>query len=1105
VIPAKRVLSRPRLRRALLAFALLVFSAAYLPAAAGAATPAPAWAISTFSSPTNFTPGSNSGTDVYVIQVTNVGSAPTNGSPVTITDILPPGLTLNPGPAAFGFAFEAYDGNIIYPPCDPGPPARCVISGVVFHPDEQVVMEVPVNVAPGAPSTVTNQVSVSGGGATGVSRTSQTPVNSEPVPFRIADFASSLRAVDGTPETRAGSHPYRLRVEAQFSSSYNSDQEATPPAENTRDIFADLPAGLVLNPHATTVRCTESQFETHTCPDGAAIGIVHTRISELGAVKAGLSEPLFNLVPPPGAPAAFGFDPAGFGIFVHLLGRVRSDGDYGLSSDTADIPQYGQISGVSVELWGNPSDPSHDFRRGECGYPSGAGHSCPTSFNDVPLITMPSACSEPLEFGFHADSWQHYGDFVSATYKTQDPAGNPVGVTGCDKLSFSPAIESTPSTEQAETGSGFDFDVDFPNNGLTKVNALTESNAQKVVVTLPEGVTINPSIGEGLGFCKPDQYKREAIDSLEGEGCPGDSKVGTLHLVSPLVDEPLDGSVYLAQQDDPTTSEHGAENPFDTDIALYLVMRNPILGVLVKQALKVVADPQTGQLVATLDDIPQLPFSHFNFHFREGARAALVSPAACGTYTTVAQFYPSSDPTNPRTVTSDFEINKGVSGGPCPSGGIPPFQPGFEAGSVNNNAKSYSPFDMRLVRHDGDQDMTKFSAILPPGVLGRLAGVSKCPDAAIASAKTKTGRQEKADPSCPAGSLIGHTLAGAGVGDSLTFVPGQLYLGGPYNGDPLSVVSITPALAGPFDAGTVVVREALTLNPETAEVEVDGKSSDPIPHILKGIVLKVRDLRVEVDRPDFILNPTSCDPTSAKATLFGAYQNVFDPSDDVPVGLANRYQAVNCSTLGFKPKLSIELHGGTGRGAHPALKAVVKARPADANIGEATVTLPRSAFLDQSHIRTICTRVQFAANGGSGGGCPPASQYGYARALTPLLDEPVEGPVYLRSSNHKLPDLVAALHGIVNVDIVGRIDSFKGGIRSSFETVPDAPVSRFVLNMQGGRRGLVVNSRNLCARANRAMAVFTGQNGVAYNFRPAVRPSCKGKRGAKHKRAPARR
>ncbi len=933
----------------------------------------------------------------------------------------------------------------------------------------------------------------------------QTKISAEPVPFGLETFESSILDGGGGAETRAGSHPYQMRVGAQ----YNLIDRFGDPVENAKSVVADLPKGFIVNPEASPVRCTEAQLVgsvegKNPCPDAAAVGLVHvTAVGVTNYAAPSLTAPLYNMVPTQGAPAVFGFDAGGFGIFVHLFGKIRSDGDYGLSSDTFDIPQFGGMSGVSVDLWGDPSDPSHDKRRGLCGF-KGKFHiqrDCSVAPSKTALLTMPSACSGPLKMKFTTNSWQNASRYITAETETKDENGNPVGVSGCEKLNFSPKIEAGLSTDQGETGTAFDINVDFPNDGLGAPSGINESLAEKAVVTLPEGVTINPSVGEGLGFCTPAQYDRETNFSIDGEGCPSDSKVGTLELETPLLkDEEINGFVYLAQQDDPTTSQHGAENPFDTDIALYMVLRNATRGVLVKRPIKVIADPVTGQLVATIEDVPQQPFNHFNFHFKEGARAALISPAACGIYPTEAKFYPSSDPSHPKTVKSDFEITKGVNGGPCPSGGILPFKPDFSAGSINNNAKSYSPFDMRLTRRDGEQDMTKFSSILPPGVLGKLKGVSKCSDPEIAAAKTKTGRQEKASPSCPANSLIGHTIAGAGVGDSLTFVPGYLYLGGPYNGDPLSVISITPALAGPFDAGTVVVREALTLNPETAEVEVDGKNSDPIPHILKGIVLKVRELRVKVDRPEFILNPTSCDPSSANATLFGAFQNVFDPSDDVPVGLGTRYQAASCASLGFKPKLSIKLNGGSKRGDHPALKAVVNARPADANVGKATVTLPKSAFLDQSHIRTICTRVQYAANGGSGGGCPKAAQYGFARAFTPLLDEPVEGPVYLRSSNHKLPDLVAALHGIVNVDIVGRIDSFKGGIRSSFETVPDAPVSRFILNMQGGKKGLVVNSRNLCSSTSRAIADFTGQNGVPDEFNPVVKPSCgKAKKHRRHR------
>jgi hypothetical protein len=1097
VITAKRVPTPSRLARALLGCALLALAALLLPAGSSAAGPGAALRFTAYASPSNFAPGDSSGNFAYVIRAVNTGAKATDGSPVTITDALPAGLTAHPGGLA---GFDGLDEDNKRFPCVAGPPATCVVPGVV-QPGGAVQAYIPVDVEAGAPASVLNHITVSGGGIAAASTDVQTTISSEPPPFDFEDIEGLLLDEAGAPEVRAGAHPYQLHIGAQFKTTFN--EAKAPPVENPKNITADLPAGLVVNPKATPVRCTEAELEEELvsisqCPDASAVGLIRVTVGIFG-VGSTFNEPLYNMVPTPGSPTAFGFTIPSIGIFIHLFGRVRSDGDYGLSSDTLDAPQFGSLSGVTAELWGDPSDPSHDSKRGHCalGGPQAQG-GCAVPKSTIALLTMPSACSGALKSGFTTNSWQHRGSFISASARTEDAAGNPVGVQECDKLSYSPAAETVMSTEQAETGSGLDFNVAFPNNGLTEKTALAESMTQKATVTLPEGVTINPSVGEGLGFCTPAQYNNEKTFSVEGEGCPGDSKLGTLHLTTPLVDEGIDGSVYLAQQDDPGTSTPGAENPFDTDIALYLVMRNTQLGVLVKLALKVIPDPVTGQLIATLDNIPQLPFDYFSFHFKEGARAALVTPAACGKYTTVAKFYPSSAPNSPKVVNSSFEITRGVHGGSCPSGGVPPFRPDFQAGSVNNNAKSYSPFDMRLTRADGEQDMTKFSSVLPPGVLGKLAGVSKCSDAAINGAKAKTGRQEKASPSCPLSSAIGHTLAGAGVGDSLTYVPGQLYLAGPYHGDPLSVVSITPALAGPFDAGTVVVREALTLNPVTAEVEVDGKSSDPIPHILKGIVLKVRDLRIFVDKPDFILNPTSCDPSSAKATLFGANLNVFDPADDVPVDLATRYQAANCSSLAFKPKLSLELHGGTKRGDHPALKATVTARSADANIGGAVVTLPTSAFLDQAHIRTICTRVQYAANGGAGGGCPKAAQYGFARAFTPLLDEPVEGPVYLRSSNHKLPDLVAALHGIVDVDIVGRIDSFKGGIRSSFETVPDAPVSKFVLNMQGGKKGLVVNSRNLCAGTNNADAQFTGQNGVPYDFKSVVKPSC-GK-AKKHKR-----
>ena len=534
-------------------------------------------------------------------------------------------------------------------------------------------------------------------------------------------------------------------------------------------------------------------------------------------------------------------------------------------------------------------------------------------------------------------------------------------------------------------------------------------------------------------------------------------------------------------------------------------MKIPDRGVIVKLAGKVTPDPKTGQLVTTFGEpgweIPQLPVSAFHLHFREGARSPLVTPPRCGTYTSDATFTAWSG----QVVTThpSFTISSGVGGGACPSG-TPPFTPGFTAYPINNAAGSFSPFYLRLTRQDGDQDLTKFSATLPPGVLAKLAGVSKCPDASIEAAKAKTGKEEQSSPSCPASSEIGHVLAGAGVGQVLTYAEGKLYLAGPYNGAPLSVASIVPAVAGPFDVGTVVTRVALRVDPRTGVASVDGSASDPIPHILAGIPLKVRDIRVYADRPSFTLNPTSCDPFQTTAQIWGGGNDVFSSADDSPFGAAARFQAANCASLGFKPKLALNLKGPTKRGDYQSLRAVVKTKggggSGEANIASAAVTLPHSAFLANEHIRTVCTRVQYAAGAGNGAGCPSGSIYGRARAVTPLLDDPLEGPVYLRSSSHPLPDVVVALHGLIDIELSGQTDSVNEGIRNTFASVPDAPATKFVLELFGGKKALIVNSRNLCqGPKQKATAHFVGQNGAVHDFRPVVHNSCKKKKAKRGK------
>jgi hypothetical protein len=403
----------------------------------------------------------------------------------------------------------------------------------------------------------------------------------------------------------------------------------------------------------------------------------------------------------------------------------------------------------------------------------------------------------------------------------------------------------------------------------------------------------------------------------------------------------------------------------------------------------------------------------------------------------------------------------------------------MSAGTTSSAADQSSPFVLRLNRADGEQELSSLEVTLPKGLAAKFVGVPYCGDAALAAAASRSGKAEQANPSCPA-SRIGSVTVGAGPGTNPFHTQGTAYLSGPYKGAPMSVAVITPAVAGPFDLGTVVVRNALYVDPETAQGRV---VSDPFPKIIDGVPLKLRSIDVNLDRPSFTLNPTNCSPLSIDATLTS--------TDGATAKPTNAFQASGCDKLGFKPDLKLSLKGGTARSDHPALKAVLNYPKGNyANIAKAVVSLPHSEFLAQNHIKTICTRVQFAADT-----CPAGSIYGFVSATTPLLDKPLEGPLYLRSSSHPLPDLVAALHGQIDVDLVGRIDSKNGGIRTTFDAVPDAPVSKFVLTMQGGKKGLLENSKNLCNSVNRADVKFTAQNGMTLNSKPVLTNGCKKKHG----------
>jgi hypothetical protein len=911
-----------------------------------------------------------------------------------------------------------------------------------------------------------------------------------------ADFGfvpGSLSAVaknkDGTVTSQASSHPYEYTVGFRL----KADAEGNTEGGELRDVIADLPPGLIGNPLAVP-RCPRQDFEGGSphCSPNTQVGILRAVIPGLGQVFG----PIYNMVAPPGVAAQFGFSAVGNNALQSA--SVRSEDGYGVEVGTFDIPL--ETSAVEETIWGVPAEPGHDDERGK----TAAEHNGPPVSSDaprLPFLTMSANCDAPLQITVKADSKLAPGVFAEESALSLDGGGNPAPLAGCDSVPFQPKVSATPTTHLTSNPSGLDFELKLPNQGLLSPGGIAETEPKKTVVTLPQGVTVNPSLAEGISVCTEAQYKAEQIDSAPGAGCPQASKLGSLVAKSPLIEEPIEGSMYLAAP---------YENPFGTLTALYLVARAPERGVIVKQAGKVDLDPQTGQITTTFEGLPPIPYSSFKLHFREGARAPLATPQACGEYQTVSELTPfSSD--QPLVLHSNMTIDRGPEGGSCPGGGLPPFRPGLIAGALNNAAGRFSAFNVRLFRSDAEQEINRFSIKLPPGIVAKLAGIPFCPDSAIEAAKARTGihggQEEIDNPSCPAESKIGRTLAGAGVGQALAYAPGRLYLAGPYHGSAISLVAITAAKVGPFDLGTVVIRQAFKVDPETGEVFIDATGSDPIPHIIEGVPTHLRDIRAYTDRPEFVLNPTDCTRTSTASTLLGSGLDFASEADDAPVTVSTPFQAADCAALPFKPRFGLKLIGKTNRGAHPALRATLKMNGfGEAGVGRAQVTLPGSEFIENEHFETICTRVQFKEGNRPGEQCPAGSIYGHARAITPILSEPLEGPVFLRSSEHELPDVVVALHnGEIDVVLDGRVDSVKGRLRTTFEGVPDAPVSSFTVNLAGGKKGLFVNQESLCARAHRALASFTGQNGRQRNLAPKVGVRCsKGRKGARGHRGGVR-
>ncbi len=1041
--------------------------------ASAASANEPWWGMTLNARPANIAPG---GEGELVVTVENYGDANADGAqhPIRVVDELPKGLE------SLGVAEERTFSNIR--PKFPCEPAKLTCTAETsIAPYDGLEMRIHVRVKPEVgEGELVNRARVEGGGASTVTLKRPVRISSSQPAFGLEEWTLNPEEEGGGTDTQAGSHPFQvtgsfvLRQGADTDSL--SEKPEVLPVNNAKDIVTKLPPGLVGNP-TPIPRCTLQQFLAQAgnidkCPADTAVGVASVTVNALSGIGTStFTVPIFNLEPydgkPSGEPARFGFLIPEANVPVVLDASVLPNEKYAITLGSTNITEISALLSVRTTFWGDPASPAHNESRGwGCLYSSlgAGGFTCTTpETSSVPaFLTLPANCEEAMQSSTKLDAWNDAGEEPAVPTTNELPA-----LDGCNRVSFTPTIEASPTTTFTASPSGLDFNINFTNEGLTSTEGDAQSTLKDTTVVLPPGLTIDPSAGIGLAGCTPEDYKNDTLTSEPGAGCPNESKLGTVSIETPLLTQKIEGNVFIAQP---------YANPFGSLVALYVVAKNPETGVLVKLAGKVTpceevgevisgrACESLGQLTTTFEENPQLPFDHFNFHFREGAQAPLITPATCGSFETVALLTPWSEPLGVLEDGSSFTLS-----GNCPAGGAPPFKPGLTAGMLNNNAGSFSELYVDLSRNDAEQEISRFSTVMPPGMSGILTGIPYCSEQAIAAARNKSGAEEEQNPSCPAASQIGKTEVGTGVGQVLAYVPGKIYLAGPFNGHgpctpgesgcaPFSIVSITSAKVGPFDLGTVVLRFGLNIDRSTAQVSVNPSSSEPIPTIIKGIVTHVRDIKVYIDRPSFTINPTSCEKTHLSSTL--------NAPEGATATVESPYQATNCASLKFEPKVTASVSGKVTKTEGTSFKLSVtkpEGQGEQADIKKFKIELPVQLPSRLTTLQKACTSTQFESNPAN---CPVASRIGFMKVQTPLLPVPVEGPMYFVShGGEAFPSLEIVLQGDgVTVLLVGQTYISKSGITSStFSALPDVPFTTAEVELHNGPFSALTGVGNLCA------------------------------------------
>ncbi|MCW3032325.1 MAG: hypothetical protein JWM60_670 [Solirubrobacterales bacterium] len=1108
---SSRILGMTRLLFALAGGMLLgLLFAASAARAAEPPAPAPHWKLESRAAPTHLPlegeeltgEGASGikGEGMIVATATNLGDASVHGkagTPVVVTDNLPAGVEAVKATGLTGEGVPGRHGLRLEESCPVSATSVTCSFEVDLPPFEHVEIRILVKVKTSTPSEPLNELSVSGGETAPASLPRKVQIGGGPTGFGLENIEVTPENEDGSTDTRAGSHPFQLTTTFDLNENFGIDDQLPPPRSPIptapalqKEIVTKLPPGLLGNPLAVP-QCSGTEFGAldektiNSCPNDTAIGVAVVSFND--PILYGFQQwavPIFNLEPAAGSPARFGFEIVH--VPVVLDAHVRTGEDYGVTVTVQNTSQAVQVLGANVTIWGVPGSPLHDESRGwDC---IGSGHyaegftpphTCPKGgLPQTPYLFLPTSCPTARQATVVSGrAWS--GETLSG--ESEFPA-----LSGCGELPFSPSVSVRPDEAAASTPTGLNVEVNLPQETTLSPDGLAESDLKATTLTLPEGLQASAGAANGLetcsveavGFSEPGGALGAALEAQQFTGapasCPNAAKIGTVSIKTPVLAKELVGGVYLGAQN---------TNPFASPLVLYLAAEDEpaepsVSTVRLKVAGEVAIDPVTGRLTSTFKNTPQAPFERLRLHLFSGPRASQATPSRCGSYVADGTFAPWSEGAAVHAGSQPgegFQITSGPGGSPCP-GATLPLSPGLQAGSTIPSAGAFSPFTLTIGRPDGQQELNALSVHLPPGIAAMLSKVTPC-------AEPPAGQEWHCGPD----SLIGKSTASSGLGAAPVTLAGQVYLTKGYNGAPFGLLDATLAQAGPFNLGWVYVRSRINVDPFTAAVTVStdpGPHGDALPTIIKGVPVQLKQINVTVDRPEFQFNPTSCLPKAITATLSG--------SEGATATVPSSYNVTGCASLPFKPTISVETESSYSRVDGLGMKVIVKSSKGQANIAKTKLVFPTSIPSRLTTIQKACPDTVFNVNPAN---CPEGSVIGAAIAHTPVLRSPLTGPAYLVShASASFPDAEFVLQGEgIKLVLDGKTDIKKGITSSTFESVPDAPVETFEVNLPRGPHSAFSGFGDLCAKAQELPTEFGGQNGaLIVESTKAVVKGCKG-------------